>query len=144
MTRWPRDNWNYIKRNATVFLTQNISQVKSCLSFINFYSKALFQDDPYLLYCALKSGKNTTVVTRDLMRNHKFVLKNRKYKVLFDRWLTQRQFMPLNCHTKRVTFRKPPDFSAIAQERWHVPYKPLNGEETNEHYHNTWLCIDCS
>ncbi|KAH1018156.1 mitochondrial ribonuclease P catalytic subunit [Dendroctonus ponderosae] len=127
MNRWPRDKWDFVRRNATLFLTQNISQ-----------------DDPYLLYCALKSGKDTIVVTRDLMRNHRFVLKDRKYKVLFNRWLTQRQYMPLNCHSRRVTFKKPPDFSAIAQEKWHVPYTPKTGPQTDESHHQTWLCIDCS
>lgn len=75
MKRWPSINWDYITANSTVFLTQNISQ-----------------DDPYLLYCALSSGEDTILVTNDLMRQHKFRLNSRKYKMLFSRWLTQRQY----------------------------------------------------
>lgn len=75
MNRWPKRNWEYITNNSTVFLTQNISQ-----------------DDPYLLYCALNSGKDTVIVTRDLMRGHKFLLKDSKDKILFSRWLSMRQY----------------------------------------------------
>lgn len=75
MMRWPKNSWNYVTKNASIFLTQNISE-----------------DDPYFLYCALNSGKNTIVVTKDLMRGHKFLLKSPKFKILFNRWLSQRQY----------------------------------------------------
>lgn len=75
MKKWPSNNWAYISKNSTVFLTQDISQ-----------------DDPYLLYCALSSGKDTILVTNDLMRQHKFRLNSAKYKMIFSRWLTQRQY----------------------------------------------------
>lgn len=75
MNQWHKENWNYITQNSTVFLTKNISQ-----------------DDPYLLYCALNSGKDTIIVTRDLMRGHKFLLKDPKLRILFNKWLSQRQY----------------------------------------------------
>ncbi|RZC42647.1 mitochondrial ribonuclease P protein 3, partial [Asbolus verrucosus] len=75
MNKWPRQNWGYIRQHSTVFLTQDLSQ-----------------DDPYLLYCALNSGKDTIIITKDLMRGHKFLLKNVHLKILFDRWLSQRQY----------------------------------------------------
>lgn len=78
MSNWPKSNWKYVLKHSTVFLTQNLSQ-----------------DDPYLLYCALNSGKDTIIVTRDLMRGHKFLLKSPKLKVLFNRWLMQRQYQLL-------------------------------------------------
>ncbi|XP_050299496.1 mitochondrial ribonuclease P catalytic subunit isoform X3 [Anthonomus grandis grandis] len=128
MTNWPRNNWNYIKENADIFLTQNISE-----------------DDPYLLYCALNSGKDTIIVTRDLMRSHTFLLKERKYKIMFKKWLDQRQWFLLTCNNQRTPiFRKPPHFTQVAQkngEFWHVPYDPKD-EGKNNKYHRTWCCVN--
>ena len=78
MSKWPQKNWKYVQKNATTFLTEDLSQ-----------------DDPYLLYCALNSGKDTVIVTRDLMRSHKFLLREFHLKLLFDRWLSQRQYLLL-------------------------------------------------
>lgn len=75
MALWPKRYWYNITRNAKVFLTENLSQ-----------------DDPYLLYCALHSGLNTVIVSRDLMRSHLFLLKNPQHKRLFNRWLTQSRY----------------------------------------------------
>ncbi|CAG9770290.1 unnamed protein product [Ceutorhynchus assimilis] len=128
MTRWPKNNWHYIKKNSSIFLTQNISQ-----------------DDPYLLYCALHSGKNTIIVSRDLMRGHKFLLKERKYKILFNRWLSQRQyFLSYVDDNGKASFRIPPHFSVMTQKIdgiWHVPYIPEGNGTLNESYHKTWLCF---
>ncbi|XP_066260053.1 mitochondrial ribonuclease P catalytic subunit [Euwallacea similis] len=126
MQKWPKNNWDYIKQNASIFLTQDISQ-----------------DDPYLLYCALRSGKDTIICTRDLMRGHKFLLQDAKCKVLFSRWLTQRQYFLLTVNNEgRAFFRAPPNFNPLAQSRggvWHVPYIPED-IEVNEMYHKTWFC----
>jgi ribonuclease P protein 3 len=75
MNKWPKKNWRYIQENAEIFLTQDLSQ-----------------DDPYLLYCALHSGKDTIIITRDLMRNQKFLLKNVRQKLLFERWLAKGKY----------------------------------------------------
>lgn len=71
MKNWPVKNWNYINNYSTVFLTENISY-----------------DDPFLLYCALNSGNNTVIISRDLMRGHCFLLKGVHYRTLFKRWLS--------------------------------------------------------
>ncbi|KAJ8929372.1 hypothetical protein NQ314_017953 [Rhamnusium bicolor] len=129
MNRWPIKNWDYIKKNSTVFLTQNISQ-----------------DDPYLLYCALHSGKDTIIVTRDLMRGHKFLLKDPKQKILFHRWLSQRQYQLIRVDDHRgPTFRIPPLFSIVAQRNgntWHIPYEAETVKDKNE-FHRAWLCLKC-
>lgn len=72
MRKWPKKNLSFIYSNASVFLTEDLSQ-----------------DDPYLLYCALSCGLNTIIVSRDLMRSHLYLLKNQYYKSLFRRWLAQ-------------------------------------------------------
>ncbi|XP_044254597.1 mitochondrial ribonuclease P catalytic subunit isoform X2 [Tribolium madens] len=125
MNKWPRNNWGYIKENATIFLTEDLSQ-----------------DDPYLLYCALSSGKDTVIVTKDLMRGHKFLLKDVRLKILFDRWLSQRQYQLVfakeggNC-----IFKKPPNYTHLAQRNghfWHIPCKSESRFITNKTY---WLCV---
>lgn len=82
MNQWPKYNWEFILQNSTVFLTQDISQ-----------------DDPYLLFCALSSGKDTILITKDLMRGHRFRLKSSKHKTLFSRWLAQRQYQLIKINT---------------------------------------------
>lgn len=72
MKKWPKANLDIIYSNSSVFLAENLSQ-----------------DDPYLLYCALSCGLNTTIISRDLMRSHLFLLKDPYYKSLFRRWLSQ-------------------------------------------------------
>ncbi|KAL1501588.1 hypothetical protein ABEB36_006885 [Hypothenemus hampei] len=129
MNKWPRMYWSYIKENASVFLTENISE-----------------DDPYMLYFALQSGKNTIIVTRDLMRGHKFLLKDRTNKMLFNRWLSQRQYMLSYVNDKeKCFFRVPPEFYHVAQKNgdvWHIPYNVPQENEEMQSYHKTWLCIN--
>lgn len=71
---WPKKQWTYIRNNARTFLTHDISH-----------------DDLFLLYCALHCGKDAVLVSRDLMRSHLFALKDPKDKLIFSRWLEQRQ-----------------------------------------------------
>lgn len=66
MNKWPRQTWGYVEQNTKYFLTENISQ-----------------DDPYLLYCALHCGPNAIIVSRDLMRSHRFLLKDAVDRKLF-------------------------------------------------------------
>lgn len=88
MERLPRHNWQYVKQNATVFLTNNISQ-----------------DDPYTLYCGLHSGLNTIIVTRDFMRSHLYLLKDKHNKLLFNRWLKQSRYHLLHVAADNVFFK---------------------------------------
>jgi len=131
MTKWPKKHWSYITNHSTVFLTENISQ-----------------DDPYLLYCALHAGKDTIIVTKDLMRGHKHVLKERKYKTLFNRWLSQRQYFLSHIDEQnKVTFRVPPFFTPVAQKNrniWHIPYTPESDDSINASFQKTWLCLNIS
>ncbi|CAH1163414.1 unnamed protein product [Phaedon cochleariae] len=129
MNRWPKEHWGYVTNTCSVFLTQNISQ-----------------DDPYLLYCALHSGKDTIIVTRDLMRGHKFLLKYPKDKILFNRWLSQRQFQLLRINEEgKPIFRIPPSFTSVSQKNddiWHIPYENETQVDKND-FHKSWLCLKC-
>lgn len=89
MKKWPKRNLDYISSKASMFLTDNLSQ-----------------DDPYLLYCALTSGLTTTIISKDLMRSHLFLMKNPYYKSLFKRWLSQNLYQISFIDNRgRVTFK---------------------------------------
>lgn len=88
MERFPKRNWSFIAKNSTVFLINNISQ-----------------DDPYLLYCGLHSGINTIIVTRDLMRSHLYLLKDKQHKLLFCRWLTQSRYHLVHADENKAIFK---------------------------------------
>lgn len=51
------------------------------------------QDDPLLLYAALKGGEKTFFISRDLMRSHLFALEDAPIKLLFQKWLVSHQYM---------------------------------------------------
>jgi ribonuclease P protein 3 len=124
MNKWPKKNWRYIQENAEIFLTQDLSQ-----------------DDPYLLYCALHSGKDTIIITRDLMRNQKFLLKNVRQKLLFERWLAKGKYHLLRVQPSGIPiFREPLPFSSMPQKNggyWHIPCF-VNDKVPGP---DTWLCI---
>lgn len=89
MKNWSKPVWSYIVKNADTFLAQTLSQ-----------------DDPYLLYCALHSGLNTTIVSRDLMRSHIFKLEEPRLKQLFIHWLRQNQHQLSFVHKNGKAFFK--------------------------------------
>lgn len=74
MLKWKTSAMLYVKKNADIFYTGNLSQ-----------------DDPFLLYAALKSGINTDFLSRDLMRSHSYLLNN-ELKSIFRRWQQIHQY----------------------------------------------------
>jgi len=57
--------------------------------FILFRSK----DDPFVLYAAMYSGIDTQILTRDLMRGHKFLLGDPVIKSVFQKWLQKHRLV---------------------------------------------------
>lgn len=51
------------------------------------------QDDPFFITAAIVSGPNTDIVSKDLFRGHKFLLKDKMLKQIFQRWQWQHQWM---------------------------------------------------
>lgn len=74
MMSWKTSSMLFVNRNADIFYTANLSQ-----------------DDPFVLYAALKSGINTDFLSRDLMRSHSYLL-NHELKVIFKRWQQIHQY----------------------------------------------------
>lgn len=74
MNFWPKYEMDFIRKNSSIFLADNLSQ-----------------DDPFLLYAALKSGPTTDFFSRDLMRGHSFLL-GPELKKVFRRWQQEHQY----------------------------------------------------
>ncbi|KAI4464033.1 hypothetical protein MML48_4g00005905 [Holotrichia oblita] len=126
MERYPQRNWSFIKKNSTVFLINNISQ-----------------DDPYLLYCGLHCGINTIIVTRDFMRSHLYLLRDKQHKLLFNRWLTQSRYHLVHADENKAIFKTPLPYMITPQKdgnSWHVPYVSETTSEKDPVY--KWLCIN--
>ncbi|XP_017783153.1 PREDICTED: mitochondrial ribonuclease P protein 3 isoform X2 [Nicrophorus vespilloides] len=123
MERWPKKYFDFIRANAEIFLTQNISK-----------------DDPYLLYCALHAGSNAIIVSRDLMRSHVYLLKENHHKRLFTRWLTQSQHQLVKVlDNGDVIIKKPLPYVETTQKvdgYWHLPYYTVENQESVN-----WMCL---
>lgn len=74
MNSWPKYEMEFIRKNSSIFLADNLSQ-----------------DDPFLLYAAIKSGPTTDFFSRDLMRGHSFLL-GPELKKIFRRWQQEHQY----------------------------------------------------
>ncbi|KAH8418984.1 hypothetical protein KR222_011385 [Zaprionus bogoriensis] len=130
MRQWSKPAWQYIQQNASVFLTNNLSQ-----------------DDPFLLYATLQSGQDTDFFSRDLMRSHAFLL-GAELKPIFRRWQQEHQYSLLTqTQTGQIVVKEPIRHRLSAHRlqegTWHVPYcesytpQPPEGFELPPH----WLCL---
>ncbi|XP_075234068.1 mitochondrial ribonuclease P catalytic subunit [Lycorma delicatula] len=138
MKMWPKEPMKYIENNANLFLTDNESE-----------------DDPYLLYATLYSGKNTNFVSRDLMRSHKYLLKmhERELNSLFLRWQYQHQYYLIYVLKNGDVIMKPPVKylqsahvikGSDGNDIWHLPCKSEKNANVPGHKKFTmkkWLCL---
>ncbi|XP_046967949.1 mitochondrial ribonuclease P catalytic subunit [Vanessa cardui] len=129
MLKWRK--FNFIIRNTESFFIDNISQ-----------------DDPYFITAAILSGAHTDIVSRDLLRGHRFLMKQDQLKQLFQRWQWQHQWMVFVPSYKPV-IQAPLKFTPIAQKNkngWHLPYisdKTTNFGQVNNGIPDcsSWLCL---
>ncbi|XP_053951219.1 mitochondrial ribonuclease P catalytic subunit [Anastrepha ludens] len=129
MNSWPKDAIFYIRKNASMFLTNNLSQ-----------------DDPFLLYATLKSGQSTDFFSRDLMRSHAFLLGSELSKI-FRRWQQEHQYALITQTDNGKVIIKEPTRHLLCthqvQDTWHVPYKQTYSSNPAEIFEvpESWLCI---
>ncbi|CAO1405542.1 unnamed protein product [Diamesa serratosioi] len=129
MTYWPKEQMNYIRKNSALFLTENISS-----------------DDLFILYAALKSGPQTNIFSRDLMRGHSYLLENNE-KRLFRRWQQQHQFSLITTTTNgKVIIKAPIEFELRAHkvnDTWHIPFTVETQQQQQQSFEmpSSWLCL---
>jgi mitochondrial ribonuclease P protein 3 len=125
MNKWPL---SFVRRNSHLFLADNSTQ-----------------DDPFLLYAALKSGTKTNIFSRDLMRSHSTLLDNESKK-LFRRWQQQHQFSLITTlQYNDILVREPVAFDVRAQKinsHWHIPFteEKINFSYDTFEMPSKWLC----
>ena len=110
MDNWPRQIMENIRKLGHVHLIQDDSN-----------------DDPFIIYAALKSGPHAKFISKDLMRNHTFRLKDPKLSRLFKRWRLSHQ---LSFETRGPTDFKLIPFTSLLpvpqknkdNKSWHIPY----------------------
>ncbi|XP_036339554.1 mitochondrial ribonuclease P catalytic subunit isoform X1 [Rhagoletis pomonella] len=129
MNSWPKDAMLYIRKNASLFLTNNLSH-----------------DDPFLLYATLKSGQTTDFFSRDLMRSHAFLLGS-ELRTIFRRWQLEHQYALITqIENGKIIVKEPTRHVLCAhqvQDTWHVPYKQSYSPNPAEIFEvpESWLCI---
>ncbi|CAH2090267.1 unnamed protein product [Euphydryas editha] len=114
----------------------------------SFFIEDISQDDPYFITAAILSGAHTDIVSRDLLRGHRFSMQKEQLKQLFQRWQWQHQWMVL-LPTYKLVIQPPLKFTPIAQKNesgWHLPY--ISEKNSTFGQINTgipdcssWLCL---
>ncbi|KAL5281552.1 KIAA0391 family protein [Megaselia abdita] len=133
MLKWKTPAMLFVKKNADIFYTGDLSQ-----------------DDPFLLFAALKSGINTDFLSRDLMRSHSYLLNN-ELKTIFKRWQQIHQYSLVTTsggmRGDQVIVRKPFGHCNFAHKigkgSWHIPFREKYMSNPPESFGSpdNWLCV---
>lgn len=133
MKKWPKREMATIYDRAQLFLVDNLSQ-----------------DDPLVLIAALHSGLGTKIVSRDLMRTHVFLLKDKELRSIFRRWQYSHQcFYETKNNGRIILVKDPLPFYPFAQQHhdgsWHLPYEVQSTMPVDKFSHlevpEHWICL---
>ncbi|NXY86199.1 MRPP3 ribonuclease, partial [Alcedo cyanopectus] len=125
-SNWKREIMKEMQNKADFFFAENISE-----------------DDAFLLYATLQSGKHCKFVTRDFLRDHKACLSDSLTRQLFRKWQRGHQ---MSKKTFLSVFLQQPAFQydCVVQttgDTWHIPYKDNFEEKYSYQVPRKWLCI---
>ncbi|CAN0100236.1 unnamed protein product [Bubo scandiacus] len=127
-SNWKREIMKEIQNKADFFFAENISE-----------------DDPFLLYAALQSGKHCKFVTRDFLRDHKACLSDSLTRHLFRKWQRGHQIaFASSVEGKHIRFLPALCYDCVVQttgDTWHIPYKDTLDEKYSYRVPRKWLCI---
>ncbi|XP_069882701.1 mitochondrial ribonuclease P catalytic subunit isoform X3 [Dipodomys merriami] len=126
--RWRKDEMEMIRKQASCFFADNISE-----------------DDPFLLYATLNSGNHCKFITNDLMRDHKACLPDVKTQHLFFKWQQGHQLAIINRFPgSKITFQRILRYDTVVQttgDSWHIPYDEDLVERYSYEVPTKWLCL---
>ncbi|KFQ96182.1 Mitochondrial ribonuclease P protein 3, partial [Nipponia nippon] len=127
-SNWRREIMKEMQNKADFFFAENISE-----------------DDAFLLYATLRSGKHCKFVTRDFLRDHKACLSDSLTRHLFRKWQRGHQivFSP-SVEGKHINFLPAFRYDCVVQttgDTWHIPYKDTFEEKYSYRVPRKWLCI---
>uniref|UniRef100_A0A8C4XIZ9 Mitochondrial ribonuclease P catalytic subunit n=1 Tax=Falco tinnunculus TaxID=100819 RepID=A0A8C4XIZ9_FALTI len=125
---WKREIMKEMQSKADFFFAENISE-----------------DDAFLLYATLQSGKHCKFVTRDFLRDHKACLSDSVTRHLFRKWQRGHQIVVFpSAGGSRINFLPAFRYDCVVQttgDTWHIPYKDVFEEKYSFHAPRKWLCI---
>lgn len=125
-SNWKREIMKEIQNKADFFFAENISE-----------------DDAFLLYATLRSGKHCKFVTRDFLRDHKACLSDSLTRHLFRKWQRGHQ-IGVSAEGKSIQFLPAFRYDCVVQttgDTWHIPYKDVFEEKYSHQVPRKWLCI---
>ncbi|NXC37639.1 MRPP3 ribonuclease, partial [Penelope pileata] len=127
-SNWKREIMKEMQNKAHFFFAENISE-----------------DDAFLLYATLRSGKHCKFVTRDFLRDHKACLSDSLTRHLFRKWQRGHQiaFSP-SSGGKHINFLPAFCYDCVVQttgDMWHIPYKDAFEEKYSYRVPRKWLCL---
>ncbi|KAL5008406.1 hypothetical protein ScPMuIL_013987 [Solemya velum] len=147
----------FFSRHKKVLVIGRVHMLKwnrKCLEDINskaktFYLENVSEDDPFMLYAALLSGRNARFVSRDEMRDHKFLL-DRNLQETFQKWQRSHQIRINRISPNGyVDLLMPCLYDTAAQQNrygsWHIPYlaEDISEEPKTASFEHpkTYLCV---
>ncbi|XP_063254972.1 mitochondrial ribonuclease P catalytic subunit [Prinia subflava] len=127
-SNWKREIMKEMQNKADFFFAENISE-----------------DDAFLLYATLRSGKHCRFVTRDFLRDHKACLSDSLTRHLFRKWQRGHQIaFSTSAEGGRINFLPAFRYDCVVQttgDTWHIPYKDVFEEKYSYQVPRKWLCI---
>lgn len=133
------------------FLVKNWFVLHLYIFFYYFiiYFILLFQyyrshDDLFLLYAAFSTGRNAIIISKDLMRQHKFAIQNTELNILFNKWQFLHQYY-FNKYKGLIKLNSEVPIDAFVQkhdDHWHIPFNINVGAHKQRHiWPNYWICL---
>ncbi|XP_071490587.1 mitochondrial ribonuclease P catalytic subunit-like [Diadema antillarum] len=89
-----------------------------------FFTQNMSEDDPFMLYATLHSGRGARYVTRDLLRDHKALL-SPGANLAFIKWQRSQQLKPVDFRGGKAIFEVNLAHDTVIQSTstsWHIPY----------------------
>ncbi|XP_065608915.1 mitochondrial ribonuclease P catalytic subunit [Cyrtonyx montezumae] len=127
-SNWKREIMKEMQNKADFFFAENISE-----------------DDAFLLYATLRSGKHCKFVTRDFLRDHKACLSGSETRHLFRKWQRGHQIaVSSSAGGKHIIFWPACSYDCVVQttgDTWHIPYKDIFEEKYSYQIPRKWLCL---
>ncbi|NXO85262.1 MRPP3 ribonuclease, partial [Sitta europaea] len=127
-SNWKREIMKEMQNKADFFFAENISE-----------------DDAFLLYATLRSGKHCRFVTRDFLRDHKACLPDALTRHLFRKWQRGHQIVVFpSAEGRSINFLPAFRYDCVVQttgDTWHIPYKNVFEEKYSYQVPRKWLCI---
>ncbi|XP_047915911.2 mitochondrial ribonuclease P catalytic subunit isoform X1 [Anser cygnoides] len=127
-SNWKREIMKEMQNKADFFFAENISE-----------------DDAFLLYATLRSGKHCKFVTRDFLRDHKACLSDSLTRHLFRKWQRGHQIVLLpSVGGNPMKFLPAFSYDCVVQttgDTWHIPYKDAYEEKYSYRVPRKWLCL---